>query len=139
MPFELIKQSELKSLYLELVVLEILNTLTIGFHLKNIQAINSKIVSLNYGEFRAEIKSVDAQESLNSGVHVLVTGFLTGKDNVTRNFAQSFFLAPQERGGYFVLNDIFRYVENATSHDENKDPASDVEAIRTPEQGYKQF
>ncbi|KAM7496242.1 hypothetical protein LguiA_020656 [Lonicera macranthoides] len=98
------------------------------------EAINSKIVSLNYGEFRAEIKSVDAQESLNSGVHVLVTGFLTGKDNVTRNFAQSFFLAPQERGGYFVLNDIFRYVENANSHDENKDPASDVEAIRTPEQ-----
>lgn len=94
-------------------------------------------MSLNYGEFRAEIKSVDAQESLNSGVHVLVTGFLTGKDNVTRNFAQSFFLAPQERGGYFVLNDIFRYVENANSHDEKKDPASDVEAIRTPEQGYK--
>uniref|UniRef100_A0A166FJM6 NTF2 domain-containing protein n=1 Tax=Daucus carota subsp. sativus TaxID=79200 RepID=A0A166FJM6_DAUCS len=76
-------------------------------------AINEKILSLNYGEFRAEIKTVDAQESLNTGVHVLVTGYLTGKDNVVRDFAQTFFLAPQERGGYFVLNDMFRYLEKA--------------------------
>ncbi|KAI3450834.1 hypothetical protein Pfo_007499 [Paulownia fortunei] len=75
------------------------------------QAINEKIVSLNYGDFRAEIKSVDAQESFSGGVHVLVTGYLTGKENTVRNFAQAFFLAPQDRG-YFVLNDIFRYVDN---------------------------
>ncbi|GKA79795.1 hypothetical protein Tco_0786391 [Tanacetum coccineum] len=30
----------------------------------------------------AEIKSLDTQECLNGGVSVLVTGFLTGKDNV---------------------------------------------------------
>ncbi|KAK6145121.1 hypothetical protein DH2020_021941 [Rehmannia glutinosa] len=77
------------------------------------QAINEKIVSLNYGELRAEIKSVDAQESFNGGVHVLVTGYLTGKDNTVKKFAQSFFLAPQDRG-YFVLNDMFRYVDNVT-------------------------
>ncbi|KAL0459930.1 UNVERIFIED_CONTAM: Nuclear transport factor 2 [Sesamum latifolium] len=75
------------------------------------QAIDAKIVSLNYGDFRAEIKSVDAQESFNGGVNVLVTGYLTGKDNTVRNFAQSFFLAPQDRG-YFVLNDMFRYLDN---------------------------
>ncbi|PIN14008.1 RasGAP SH3 binding protein rasputin [Handroanthus impetiginosus] len=73
--------------------------------------IDKKIVSLNYEEFRAEIKSVDAQESFNGGVQVLVTGYLTGKDNTVRNFAQAFFLAPQDRG-YFVLNDMFRYVDN---------------------------
>lgn len=76
-------------------------------------AINEKILSLNYGEFRTEIKSVDAQESLNKGVHVLITGYLTGKDNVVRDFTQSFFLAPQEQGGYYVLNDMFRYLEKA--------------------------
>lgn len=75
------------------------------------QAINDKIVSLNYGDFRAEIKSVDAQESYNGGVQVLVTGYLTGKDNKVNNFAQSFFLAPQDKG-YFVLNDMLRYVDN---------------------------
>lgn len=77
------------------------------------QAINEKIVSLNYGDFRAEIKSVDSQESFNGGVQVLVTGYLTGKDNKVSNFAQAFFLAPQDRG-YFVLNDMFRYVNNVT-------------------------
>ncbi|KAM0063207.1 putative Ras GTPase-activating protein-binding protein [Helianthus debilis subsp. tardiflorus] len=30
--------------------------------------INAKILSLNYGDLKAEIKSVDAQESLNGGV-----------------------------------------------------------------------
>ncbi|XP_057781028.1 nuclear transport factor 2-like isoform X2 [Salvia miltiorrhiza] len=75
------------------------------------QAINDKIVSLNYWDFTAEIKSVDSQESFNGGVHVLVTGYLTGKDSKVSHFAQSFFLAPQDRG-YFVLNDMFRYVNN---------------------------
>ncbi|KAL6506535.1 hypothetical protein OROGR_024716 [Orobanche gracilis] len=78
-----------------------------------LKAIDEKIVSLNYGDFRAEIKTVDAQESFDGGVHVLVTGYLTGKDNAVCNFAQSFFLAPQETG-YFVLNDMFRYVDSVS-------------------------
>ncbi|KAL8546528.1 hypothetical protein ACS0TY_006312 [Phlomoides rotata] len=77
------------------------------------QAINDKIVSLNYGDYKAEIKSVDAQESFSGGVHVLVTGYMTGKENSVHNFAQSFFLAPQDKG-YFVLNDMFRYLDNAS-------------------------
>ncbi|KAL3633298.1 hypothetical protein CASFOL_022825 [Castilleja foliolosa] len=76
------------------------------------QDIDAKIVALNYGDFKAEIKSVDAQESFNGGVDVLVTGYLTEKDHTVRTFAQSFFLAPQDKG-YFVLNDIFRYVDSA--------------------------
>lgn len=97
-------------------------------------AINEKILSLNYGEFRAEIKSVDAQESLNNGVHVLVTGYLTGKDNVMRDFTQSFFLAPQERGGYYVLNDMFRYLEMANQPYPNQVPNTEVEVPVTVEQ-----
>ncbi|KAG9440544.1 hypothetical protein H6P81_020709 [Aristolochia fimbriata] len=80
-------------------------------------AIDEKIRSLDYSESRAEIKTVDAQESLNGGVLVLVTGYLTGKDNVKKNFTQSFFLAPQDKG-YFVLNDIFQYVEDVEHHAE---------------------
>lgn len=72
-----------------------------------LQAINEKIVSM--GIDRAEIKAVDAQESLCGGVTVLVMGHLTGRNGVSREFVQSFFLAPQEKG-YFVLNDILRYV-----------------------------
>ncbi|XP_059296303.1 nuclear transport factor 2-like isoform X2 [Lycium ferocissimum] len=98
------------------------------------QAINDKILSLNYADFRAEIKSVDSQESFKGGVHVLVTGYLTGKDNLIRNFSQTFFLAPQDRG-YFVLNDIFRYVEIVNQQDTVQVPETDVVlAPVTPEQ-----
>lgn len=91
------------------------------------QGINEKILSLNYGDLSAEIKSVDAQESFNGGVQVLVTGYLTGKDNFMRNFSQSFFLAPQDRG-YFVLNDIFRYIENGDQQDGKLSSANEVVA-----------
>ncbi|XP_068305682.1 nuclear transport factor 2-like isoform X1 [Pyrus communis] len=78
------------------------------------QAIGEKIQSLNYGDYTAEIKTADSQESYEKGVIVLVTGCLTGKDNVGRKFAQTFFLAPQEKG-YYVLNDVFRYIEDNES------------------------
>lgn len=96
------------------------------------EAINHKILSLNYGDFRAEIKSVDSQESFNGGVHVFVTGSLTGNDTLIRNFSQTFFLAPQDRG-YFVLNDMFRYVESVDQHDLTEVPETDVVAPVTPE------
>ncbi|KAK9272392.1 hypothetical protein L1049_002764 [Liquidambar formosana] len=76
------------------------------------QGINEKILSLDYKDYKAEIKTADAQKSHMDGVMVLVTGCLTGKDNLRRNFTQSFFLAPQDVG-YFVLNDVFRYVEDS--------------------------
>ncbi|KAK9021309.1 hypothetical protein V6N11_011305 [Hibiscus sabdariffa] len=75
------------------------------------QEINEKVRSLNYDDYTAEIKTTDAQDSFEKGVIVLVTGCLTGKDNTRRKFTQTFFLAPQENG-YFVLNDVFRYVED---------------------------
>ncbi|KAJ0615473.1 putative Ras GTPase-activating protein-binding protein [Helianthus annuus] len=96
-------------------------------------AINAKILSLNYGDFKAEIKSVDAQESLNGGVSVLVTGYMTGMDNIQQQFTQSFFLAPQDKG-YFVLNDMFLYMNIDNHHDEDHAPIEDVVASATPEQ-----
>ncbi|XP_061339116.1 nuclear transport factor 2 isoform X2 [Gastrolobium bilobum] len=90
--------------------------------------INKKILSLGYGELSAEIISVDAQESYAGGVLVLVTGFMIGKDDIKKKFTQCFFLAPQEKG-YFVLNDVFRYV------DENgiQGPAHDIGSPASPD------
>ena len=99
-----------------------------------IQAINEKILAMDYSEFRAEIKTVDAQESLNGGVIVLVTGYLTGKDLVKKDFTQSFFLAPQDKG-YFVLNDIFRYVDEGDHQMGNGDPVNGTVAPLSSEQG----
>ncbi|XWS36594.1 hypothetical protein CRYUN_Cryun20dG0098000 [Craigia yunnanensis] len=97
------------------------------------EAINEKILSLGYGEFTAEITTVDAQDSHNGGVLVLVTGYLTGKDKVKRKFTQSFFLAPQDKG-YFVLNDVFRYVDEAKYQSGSQDTVNNIEASPTPEQ-----
>lgn len=76
---------------------------------------------------------MDSQKSFNGGVHVFVTGHLTGKDNLIRNFSQTFFLAPQDRG-YFVLNDMFRYVEIVNQQDTVQVPETDVLAPVTTEQ-----
>ncbi|XP_062116723.1 nuclear transport factor 2 [Humulus lupulus] len=76
----------------------------------SMQSINETILSLKYEDYTVEIKTADAQESHEKGVIVLVTGCLTGKDNVRKRFTQTFFLAPQDKG-YYVLNDVFRYVE----------------------------
>ncbi|RVW35578.1 putative G3BP-like protein [Vitis vinifera] len=84
----------------------------------NYQAINDKIMSFHYGEYKMEIETADAQDSYKEGVTVLVTGSVTLKDNVKRKFGQSFFLAPQDNG-YFVLNDIFTYIEEKKSLQEN--------------------
>lgn len=60
-----------------------------------VQGINKMIMSQNYKDACAEIKSVDAQESLNGGVIVVVTGYLSYGSQRGRSFVQTFFLAPQ--------------------------------------------
>ncbi|XP_059660094.1 nuclear transport factor 2-like isoform X2 [Cornus florida] len=95
--------------------------------------INEKIVSLNYDKYKTAITSVDAQESFDGGVHVLVTGYMVLTDDLIRHFAQTFFLAPQEKG-YFVLNDMLRYVEDINHHVGSPGSTSDVEAPLTSEQ-----
>nr|DAD35057.1 TPA_asm: hypothetical protein HUJ06_005697 [Nelumbo nucifera] len=89
------------------------------------QAINDKVLSLDYKDYKAEIETVDAQDSYKDGVIVLVTGCLTGKDNVRKKFTQLFFLAPQEKG-YFVLNDVFRFVDQNEAQAINPVSVNDV-------------
>ncbi|KAL5055256.1 hypothetical protein RYX36_035938 [Vicia faba] len=73
--------------------------------------IRRNIKSLNYTSLGVEILSVDSQPAYSNGVMVVVTGFFTGADVVSRKFAQSFFLAPKEKG-FYVSNDVFRYVDD---------------------------
>ena len=73
------------------------------------QKIHEKVMSMDFGGVKFEIKSIDSQDSLNAGVLVVVTGTMWSKAS-KRDFVQTFFLAPQEKG-YYVLNDISRYQE----------------------------
>lgn len=106
------------------------------------QAINDKLISLDLKDYFTKIETVDSQMSYKNGVLIVVTGSFTGLDNVWHKFAQSFFLAPQENGGYFVLNDVFRFVNenkpaeinqalaNGTSNDAPKTPLTAEPGIR---------
>ena len=50
-----------------------------------------------------------------------VLGEISNKNQAWRKFAQTFFLAEQPNG-YFVLNDIFRYLkEDSDEHDEGSE------------------
>ncbi|KAI3511484.1 hypothetical protein L1887_18638 [Cichorium endivia] len=76
--------------------------------------IHALVMSLNYTG--VEIKTVHALESWDSGITVLALGSVHAKNFTSRrNFVQTFFLAPQEKG-YFVLNDIFHFIDDQPIH-----------------------
>ncbi|KAK6251948.1 hypothetical protein QUC31_013668 [Theobroma cacao] len=99
----------------------------------SLKEINELLLSLDYQSYRAEISFADAQFSYANGLIVLVTGFLIGKNDVRRKFTQSFFLAPQD-GGYYVSNDVFRYVDdNEQVGVANNDVDESTQAALSPE------
>ncbi|OMO95346.1 hypothetical protein COLO4_15970 [Corchorus olitorius] len=76
--------------------------------------IHALIMSLDFTGI--EIKTACSLESWNGGVLVMVSGSVQVKDfSSRRKFVQTFFLAPQEKG-YFVLNDIFHFIDEEQIH-----------------------
>lgn len=61
---------------------------------------------------RTEINCIQSQESKQGGILVLVLGYFVYADSRKVHFSQVFFLTEQTEPclGYFVLNDILRYV-----------------------------
>ncbi|XP_009790652.1 nuclear transport factor 2 [Nicotiana sylvestris] len=75
--------------------------------------IHTLIMSLSFSGIK--IKTINSLESWNGGVLVVVSGSVKMKDlSGWRNFVQTFLLAPQEKG-YFVLNDVFHFVNEEGS------------------------
>ncbi|KAJ1409482.1 RNA-binding domain superfamily [Sesbania bispinosa] len=74
----------------------------------------SLVMSLRFTKI--VINKVQSLESWNGGVLVMASGSLQLKDyNVRKEFMQTFFLAPQEKG-FFVLSDILHFVEEEPVH-----------------------
>ncbi|RWV94084.1 hypothetical protein BHE74_00038310 [Ensete ventricosum] len=99
-------------------------------------------MSLDFRNCFTEIKTIDSQLSYQNGVLIVVTGSFIGHENVKSKFAQSFFLAPQENGGYFVLNDVFRFLSETQPREMNHflsdGPNDDApKALLTSETGTK--
>ncbi|PHU02289.1 hypothetical protein BC332_27540 [Capsicum chinense] len=100
---------------------------------KSSEDINEFIISSHFKDKKVEVINIDSQSSTGGGVLVLVTACLIEQDNLRKNFSQTFFLAPQENG-YYVLNDIFRFVgvvESSTLVDEKVDENALVSPLAT--------
>ncbi|TKA51062.1 hypothetical protein B0A53_05857 [Rhodotorula sp. CCFEE 5036] len=74
------------------------------------QEIHAKIMSLQFEDCKVYISNVDSQSSAEGGILVQVIGEMSNANGPWRKFAQTFFLAGQHNG-YFVLNDICRYIK----------------------------
>ncbi|KAH0643371.1 hypothetical protein KY289_034345 [Solanum tuberosum] len=71
--------------------------------------ISDFIMSSHFKGSKVEVKTIDSQLSVAGGVLVIVMAYLIGQDKSRKRFSQTFFLAPQETG-YYVFNDIFRFI-----------------------------
>ncbi|KAK9898411.1 NTF2-domain-containing protein [Cystobasidium minutum MCA 4210] len=85
------------------------------------QDIHEKIMSLGFEDCKVFVSTVDSQSSAEGGIIIQVVGELSNRGGPWRKFAQTFFLAEQPNG-YFVLNDIFRYIKEESDEDETSAP-----------------
>jgi Nuclear transport factor 2 (NTF2) domain len=77
------------------------------------------------------VTNVDSVESMNDGVIIQVLGELSNDGAPSQKFAETFFLASQPPNGYFVLNDIFRYIKEdiESDYDDGEpDSANEIES-----------
>ncbi|KAG5440539.1 hypothetical protein PCK2_000364 [Pneumocystis canis] len=77
---------------------------------QSIREIHKRILELGFSDCKVLVSNVDSQASTNGGIVIQVLGEMSNCDGPSRRFAQTFFLAEQPNG-YFVLNDIFRYLK----------------------------
>ena len=94
------------------------------------QAIARRIKEMDIQDCKVRVTNVDSQES-NGNIVVQVIGEMSLKSAPHRKFTQTFILAPQFNG-YFVLNDIFRYLIEEEEEEYPPEPAA--EPGLTPQQ-----
>lgn len=103
------------------------------------QAIQERIKELDFQDCKVRVSNVDSQASFDNIV-IQVIGETSNKSAELKKFVQTFVLA-QQPTGYFVLNDIFRYIneegeeEQVEGVQEESSPAAPlVEDVEMPKQ-----
>ncbi|KAK2732055.1 NTF2 and RRM domain-containing protein [Colletotrichum kahawae] len=91
------------------------------------QAIQERIKSLDFQNSKVRITNVDSQASFDNIV-IQVIGESSIKSAEPKKFVQTFVLAPQP-SGYFVVNDILRYI-----NDEDEEEAVAEAEVQPEEQ-----
>ncbi|PIA18157.1 hypothetical protein COEREDRAFT_85612 [Coemansia reversa NRRL 1564] len=86
------------------------------------QEIYAGIAVEDYKDRRVEVTNVDMLPSIQGSIIIQVIGKMADNNQPFQRFAQTFFLAEQ-RGGYYLHNDILRYLKD---DDEESEPVSEV-------------
>lgn len=97
------------------------------------QVINDKIKQLDFQECKVRVLNVDSQASFDN-ILVSVIGEISNKSEPSRKFIQTFVLAEQPNG-YYVLNDIFRYLvddEDVVNEETVAEPAIEAPKVAEP-------
>mmetsp|Transcript_31858 Transcript_31858/g.28895 ORF Transcript_31858/g.28895 Transcript_31858/m.28895 type:complete len:132 (+) Transcript_31858:33-428(+) len=82
-----------------------------GNHQKGTKEIQDRLDGLSFKKINHEVVSMDAHPSpIENGLLIMITGKMKMDDDPPFKFAQTFHLVPNNNGGYFCANDIFRLV-----------------------------
>ncbi|KAB8234645.1 NTF2 and RRM domain protein [Aspergillus alliaceus] len=101
------------------------------------KAINEKIKQLDFQDCKVRVLNVDSQASFDN-ILISVIGEISNKSEPSRKFIQTFVLAEQPNG-YYVLNDIFRYlVDEEEIVNEETTPAAPAEPVQPSEESAEQ-
>ncbi|KAL4793342.1 hypothetical protein BDV19DRAFT_228794 [Aspergillus venezuelensis] len=90
------------------------------------KAIQEKIKKLDFQDCKVRVLNVDAQASFDN-ILISVIGEISNKQEPSRKFVQTFVLAEQPNG-YYVLNDVFRYLADEEEVAEDAAVSSDAAA-----------
>ncbi|KAF2273682.1 uncharacterized protein EI97DRAFT_149472 [Westerdykella ornata] len=80
------------------------------------KSINDRIKELDFHDTKVRVTNVDSQGS-DDNIVIQVIGQISNKGEPHKRFVQTFVLAAQTHG-YFLLNDIFRYLADETEEEE---------------------
>jgi len=89
-----------------------------------LEGITKKIQQLEFQNCRVTLSVVDAQSSVQGGIIIMVVGHLSNREESPRKFVQTFYLAEQSSTtskGYYVHNDIFRYLDEPQEETEDQE------------------
>ena len=95
------------------------------------QAINERIKELDFKDTKVRVTNVDSQGS-DANIVIQVIGEISNQGQPHKRFVQTFVLAEQTNG-YFVLNDIFRYLaEDPEEEEEQQEQAAPANGVTEP-------
>lgn len=86
------------------------------------EQIRERIKNLDFQECKVRVTNVDSQES-GDNIVIQVIGELSNKSAEPNKFVQTFVLAKQP-SGYFVLNDIVRYIDENIEEEQPQETAA---------------